>query len=190
MIRSFLALELKDKDTIERIIEFSKRLKLNQPKLKLVEPENLHLTIKFLGNITESQAPKIYNIVKEEINEKLFQGKNFEYKLRGAGQFNKFSVIWVKLIGDMNFLQELKNKVEEILYSELNIQKDKRKQFKPHLTIARLKKERINYKTFDIFRKLINENKLFDFGVYNINQLKLKKSNLTPQGPIYSDLVY
>ena len=51
-------------------------------------------------------------------------------------------------------------------------------------------KDRINYKTFDIFKKLINENKSKEFGSYNINQIKLKKSELTPSGPIYSDLEY
>ena len=60
MIRSFLALELDNKDTIQHIVDFSERLKKNQSKLKLVEPGNLHLTIKFLGNISEDQAPKIY----------------------------------------------------------------------------------------------------------------------------------
>ena len=51
MIRAFIAIELKDKDTIEKIASFSSRLKQNQPKVKLVEPVNLHITVKFLGNI-------------------------------------------------------------------------------------------------------------------------------------------
>ncbi|MFX1310495.1 MAG: 2'-5' RNA ligase family protein, partial [Promethearchaeota archaeon] len=56
MIRSFIAIELKDQETINKITTFSQRLKQNQPKIKLVEPENLHMTIKFLGNIPESLA--------------------------------------------------------------------------------------------------------------------------------------
>ena len=82
MIRTFIALELKDKDTIEKIQSFSSRLQKNQQRLKLVEPKNLHMTVKFLGDISESTAPKIYKILKEEINEKLFQDKNFEYQLK------------------------------------------------------------------------------------------------------------
>ena len=54
MIRSFIAIELEDKETIENISSFSLRLKQNQPKIKLVKPENLHMTMKFLGNIPES----------------------------------------------------------------------------------------------------------------------------------------
>ncbi|MFW9823058.1 MAG: 2'-5' RNA ligase family protein, partial [Candidatus Thorarchaeota archaeon] len=94
MIRSFIALELKDQDTIENIITFASRLKKNQPSLKIVKPENLHMTIKFLGNISESLAPNIYEILKNEINIKHFQGEEFRYFLKGVGQFNRFSVIW------------------------------------------------------------------------------------------------
>ena len=66
MIRSFIAIELKDKKTIERILSFSSRLKQNQQNLKLVAAENLHITIKFLGVIQETIAPKIYSILKKD----------------------------------------------------------------------------------------------------------------------------
>ncbi len=190
MIRTFIALELKDKNTIKEIQSFSSRLKKNQQRLKLVEPENLHMTVKFLGDISESTAPKIFKLLKEEINEKLFQDKNFEYQLKGAGQFNNYSVLWIKLNGNIQFLQKIKDSIESLLYEKLNIAKDKRLKFKPHLTIGRLRKNKINYKNFDGFKKLVNENKDLEFGTFNISQIKLKKSTLTPKGPIYSDLVY
>lgn len=190
MIRSFIALELKEKGTIENISSFATRLKKNQTNLKLVKPENLHMTVKFLGNISESLAPKIYDILKTEINEKFFQDKEFKYYLKGVGQFNRFSVIWVKLVGDISFLQTIKDSIEDLLNTRLTVDRDKRTQFKPHLTIGRLRKEKINYKTFDIFKKLINENKNKEFGEFNISQIKLKKSVLTSQGPHYSDLEF
>ncbi len=190
MIRSFIALELKEKTTIDNITAFSSRLKKNQKNLKLVEPKNLHFTVKFLGNISESLAPKIYEILRIEINEELFQGKKFKYYLKGVGQFNRFSVLWVKLVGDIPFLQTIKDSVEDLLSNKLKINRDKRTQFKPHLTIGRLRKEKINHKTFEVFKKLINENKGTEFGTFTISQIKLKKSDLTPKGPIYSDLEY
>lgn len=190
MIRTFLAIELKDDETIEKIISFTQRLKQNQPKIKLVEPVNLHMTMKFLGNIPETQAPKIYSILQEEINDKLFHGKNFEYSLKGVGQFNRFSVLWIKLLGNIQFLQNIKDSLEDFLFNKLKIERDKRTKFKPHLTIGRLKKDKINYKTFDTLKNLISENKDLEFGVFTINQVKLKKSVLTPQGPIYTDLKY
>ncbi len=190
MIRSFIAIELKNKETIENILLFTQRLKQNQPKIKLVEPINIHMTMKFLGNIPETQAPKIYSILQEEINDKLFHGKNLEYSLKGVGQFNRFSVLWIKLLGNIQFLQIIKDSIEDFLFNKLKIERDKRTKFKPHLTIGRLKKDKINYKTFDTFKNLISENKDLEFGVFTINQVKLKKSVLTSQGPIYTDLKY
>ncbi|MFX0177010.1 MAG: RNA 2',3'-cyclic phosphodiesterase [Candidatus Hodarchaeota archaeon] len=190
MLRSFIAIELNDEETIKKIEEFSARLKQNQSKLKLVEPKNLHLTVKFLGDIPESLAPKIYKLIQDDINNKVFQGKTYDYVLKGAGQFNKFSVIWIKLIGELNLLQKVKDITEKTLNDNLKIELDKRTTFKPHLTIGRLKKNKINYKTFNTFKNLINESKNLEFGLFKINQIKLKKSVLTPRGPIYSDLVY
>ena len=190
MIRSFIAIELKDKETIEKIISFTQRIKQNQPKIKIVEPKNVHMTMKFLGNIPEALASKIYAILQEEINEKLFQGNTVKYHLRGVGQFNKFSVLWVKLVGDIQFLQKVKDSIEDFLHTRLKIERDRRTKFKPHLTIGRLKKNRINYKTFDVLKKLINENKDLELGEFTIKQVKLKKSELTSKGPIYTDLVY
>jgi len=190
MIRSFIAIELEDKGTIEKIISFSQRIKQNQSKIKLVEPKNLHITMKFLGNIPEALVPKIYAILQEEINEKLFQGISLKYLLKGVGQFNRFSVLWIKLVGDIQFLQRVKDSIEDFLHTKLKIERDRRTKFKPHLTIGRLKKDRINYKTFDVLKKLINENKDLEFGEFTIKQIKLKKSELTSKGPIYTDLVY
>ncbi|MFX1236013.1 MAG: 2'-5' RNA ligase family protein, partial [Promethearchaeota archaeon] len=119
-----------------------------------------------------------------------FKGKIVEYKLKGIGQFNRYSVLWIKLIGDIKFLQDIKDNIEDLLNQKLNIARDRRKQFTAHLTIGRLKSNHINYKNFDTFKRIIHENKNLEFGIFNINELKLKKSELTPQGPIYSDLVY
>ena len=190
MIRTFIALELKDKETLEKIQSFGNRLKSIQSRLKLVEPQNLHMTVKFLGNIEESLAPKIYNILKNEINEKLFQNKTYEFKLKGTGQFRKYSVLWIKLIGNIQFLQDVKDNVESLLNQNLKIERDKRQKFTPHLTIGRLKPNKINYKNFEGLKKLINNNKNLEFGSFNINEIKFKQSVLTPNGPIYSDLVY
>ncbi len=183
-------MELEDSETLKNIQAFYPRLLQNQKNLKTVTAENLHMTVKFLGNIPESIAPKIYNILRKDINENLFQGKSLEYRLKGVGQFNKYSILWIKLVGNVQFLQNVKDTIENSLSEKLDIERDKRTNFKPHLTIGRLKKNKINYKNFDSFRNLIQNNKDLEFGRFTINQVKLKKSVLTPQGPIYSDLVY
>jgi len=190
MIRTFIAIELKNPETLDNIQTFSLRLKQNQPRIKLVKPENLHLTVKFLGDITEELASRIYYFLKDEINLTMFKGRTLDYSLKGVGQFNKFTVLWIKMKGDIQFLQNIKETVEDGLYTRFKIPKDKRTQFKPHLTIGRLRKEKIDYKNLSSLKNIINENIASDFGSFTVNQVKLKKSILTPEGPIYSDLKY
>lgn len=190
MIRTFIAFELKEQSTIKKVNEFASKLKEFQPKVKLVELENLHLTVKFLGDIHETTAPKIYKILKEEINEKMFQENTFDYILEGVGQFRNYSVIWIKLEGDIEFLQSVKDTVERLLNSNLKIQKDSRPTFEPHLTIGRLDSKKIKHDTLDAFKTLIKDSKELDFGSFEISEIKLKQSVLTPKGPIYSDLIY
>lgn len=190
MLRSFIAFDLEEEKTKKNIIDFIERLKLNQSRTKFVEPENLHMTLKFLDNISESLAPKIYHILKEEINGTFFKDKTQKFVLKGTGQFKNYSILWIKLVGDISFLQSIKNQVEELLENKFEIKKDNRIDFKPHMTIGRLKKKQINYKTFNSFKTLIKENKDTEFGLFHIDKVKLKKSVLTPKGPIYSDLEY
>ncbi|MBD3340902.1 MAG: RNA 2',3'-cyclic phosphodiesterase [Candidatus Lokiarchaeota archaeon] len=187
MIRSFIAFDLEDKDTKENIQKFTNRLKQNQPRIKLVEPENLHITVKFLGDIPDHMAPKIYKILQEKVNDEYFKDNFYKYELRGVGEFRKYSVIWISMQGDTQVLQEIKDIIEFELKKELGIKKDKRKKLTPHLTIARLKSKRIDYNTFSSFKNLINKNKDTSFGNFTIDEIKLKKSVLTPKGPIYSN---
>jgi len=190
MIRTFISFDLENKDTINNIEEFMERLKKNQPGIKPIESENIHLTVKFLGNIKESTTPKIYNIIDREINEKILGGKSYIYKLKGVGNFRNYGIIWAGMEGDLELLQNIKDTVEEKLNERLKIKKDKRRTFKPHITIARLKKKKRDYNTFDSFKNIIKENRNREFGNFTIEEIKLKKSVLTPKGPIYSDLTY
>lgn len=189
-IRAFIALELKNKETIFKINDFTSDLNKIQPRMKAVEAENLHITMKFLGNIEESQAKQIYRIINDTINDEYFKDGPKTFSIKGTGQFNKYTIIWAKIVGDIQFLQSIKDTLENSLYEELSIEKDKRSQFKAHLTIGRLKTNNINYNDFNAFKNLINGNKASVFGEFSIGELLLKKSDLTPKGPIYTTLKY
>ena len=188
MIRSFISFDLENEDTIRNVEEFLDRLQKNQPGLKPIESENIHLTVKFLGNIKESTAPKIYHILDKEINEKILGGDSYNYTLKNVGNFRNYQIIWAGLEGDLELLQNIIDTVEEKLNERLKIKKDKRRTFKPHITIGRLKRR--DHKTFDTFKNLMKENRNREFGKFTIDKIKLKKSILTPKGPIYSDLTY
>ena len=109
---------------------------------------------------------------------------SFELTLKGIGAFpnpKNPRVIWVgtdKIGGDC--LVELSKKVGIALES-FGLKPDK--PFKPHITIFRIKR-----REEDIRRKL-EESKDVEFGIQKVSSIKLRKSQLTPDGPIYSDLV-
>ncbi len=181
---------MKEKETIEKITQFTENLISLQPRITLVSPENLHFTIKFLGEISESLVKNIYYIIEKEINEKLFKENALQYTLKGAGQFRNYSIIWIDILGEIDFLRLVQNTTEELLYSKLQVKKEKRSKFKPHLTVARLRNNRIDYKNLKPFKDLINDNKNREFGSFLIEKVTLKKSVLTPKGPIYSNLTF
>ena len=103
--------------------------------------------------------------------------------MKGIGAFPKPKfprVIWIGTDDNGgNMLIQLSKKVEKVL-EPLGFFSDK--PFKPHITVFRIKK-----KVGDITKELNNQ-KMIDFGIQKVTSIKLKKSELTSKGPIYSDL--
>ncbi|KAF6245929.1 RNA 2',3'-cyclic phosphodiesterase [Nitrosopumilus sp. b2] len=174
-MRTFVAVEISNSDVINSVKKFQNNLKINA---KPIVPEQLHFTLQFLGDISED--------VKEKVSEAIqaIKFSEFSINLRGIGAFprpNFPRVIWIGTDeqGGKN-LVELAKKVENAL-KPLGLISDK--PFKPHITIFRIKK-----KIGDITKEL-NEQKNMDFGIQKISSIKLKKSELTTSGPIYSDIM-
>lgn len=174
MMRAFVAVEVSNQSVIEKIIQIQSRFNI---KAKPVEAQNLHFTLQFLGEISED--------MKEKISENLDSIKfsSFYVNFQGLGAFPKPKfprVVWIgtdKSGGDL--LIELSKKVENVL-QPLGFSSDKL--FRPHITIFRIKN-----KTIDLSKEL-EKFKQFEFGVQEVNEIKLKQSVLTTSGPIYSDL--
>jgi 2'-5' RNA ligase len=174
-MRAFIAIDL-DEKAKEQIKKIVKQLKKQDFfKGKYVEEENFHLTLKFLGEISNEKVEKI----KDELN-KLDFGE-FKVKLRRLGVFSpKFiKVVWISL--ESAKLQEIHDKIDDSLEELFN--KDKR--FNSHITIARVKAMRKDKKIelLDFIKKLEVPDIEFE-----VNEVKLKKSTLTPKGPIYEDI--
>ena len=173
-MRTFVAIEISNEDVKKSIKDFQNNLKINA---KPVNMEQLHFTLQFLGEISEEQAQKVIESLKT------IKFSEFAINLKGIGAFPKPKfprVIWIGTDekGGEN-LVELAKKVEIVL-NPLGLVSDK--PFKPHITIFRIKK-----KIGDITEEL-NKQKKVDFGIQKISSIKLKKSELTSEGPIYSDL--
>ena len=173
-MRTFIAAEINEEQVLTSIKKIQSDLKI---KAKPVSPNNIHFTLLFLGEISEEMSKKVQNALGS------IEFSPFEVIFEGLGAFPKPKfprVIWVGT--DENGgakLKDLAKKVEEKL-SPLGFRSDK--PFKPHITIFRIK-NRIG----DISDELNNID-ASSLGIQKISEIKLKKSELTPNGPIYSDL--
>jgi 2'-5' RNA ligase len=173
-MRAFIACDMFH-PAFESIIQ---ELKKSEANIKFVEPENTHITLKFLGEIDEERANRAGEIV-----EKIFSGAfPLEAKLSGVGVFpglNYMCVIWVGVT--CSHLEKLQHNLDDA-FLELGFKKEKN--FKLHLTIGRVKSAKNKQNLLDSLEKVKNT----EIGVIKIESVKLKKSELTPKGPFYTDL--
>ncbi len=174
-MRCFLAVDLSEevKDYLNNII---KSIDSSEAKVGWVTPNQLHLTLKFLGEVSED---KIEKVVKE-LDKIEFQ--KFELKITNFGVFpdyNYVRILWVDT-EPIRYILELKTKVEKSL---LDFFPKEDKRFLPHITIGRVKfvKDGIG------FVKRLKDVKILEKS-FIVNNFKLYKSNLTSDGPIYEVL--
>jgi 2'-5' RNA ligase len=172
MIRTFIAVELPDRflHEIEKI-----ESEFDIQGIKLVEPELVHITMKFLGDIRESDIESI-TYALAQIN-----CAPFEAKIKGIGVFPKPAYIKVIWLGAQGNFEALHNEVERVL---LPFKFGKDHQFSPHATLARVKELREKVLLLERIKKLED----IDLGTMNVESISLKKSTLMPQGPIYETL--
>jgi 2'-5' RNA ligase len=196
-IRSFFAVELKSQQILDEIEKYQRELQKSIGPLKLVNRSLLHITLRFLGNIDIETAKKLYFFVESEINSKSFYQTNEKFGiLKGVGDFNK-RVFFIQIHGVKELLKEIYKKINEKTKSFPEI-KQESKPFNPHLTIARSKRNsrdrsRQNQITNSgqmSYTQLKSQYKEFEFGKWKIEKVVLKKSVLTPTGPIYSNLEF
>ena len=175
--RGFIAVDI---CVFPGLIEFEKEIKETGANVKLVEPENVHITLKFLGDTEEEQIDEIEKIIKDAVKET----NSFHIQLKGAGVFpnqNYIKVIWIG-IEHGEEIAIISHKIDEQL-SRVGFEKEKRG-FSPHLTIARVKSAKNKEKLLQIIEKY----KDVEFGDIKVDSIKLKKSDLTQKGPIYITL--
>jgi 2'-5' RNA ligase len=178
-IRSFIAFDLENDAVLNRIAAAQKLLVQTGADLKLVEPRNIHVTIRFLGNITPATAEKIHDEMKP------VQFTLFTARISGIGAFPNPRyprVVWAGITEGSDQLRSVFSQLEPRLQT-LGFAPDSRG-FSPHLTIARVRSPRNKPQ----LTEFLNKNAKYDFGTINARCLRLKKSVLTPRGPVYSTL--
>lgn len=182
-MRAFIAIEFPSniKDTISKMQD---KLKAGLPKVNWVKPENLHLSLKFLGEISPKQLENINQITAEIVK----TITDFKIKLESLGVFPNLAcarIIWIGTNQAPEALGQIVAQLETKL-AELGIPKEDRP-FKAHITIGRIKHRLIlsdlEKGINQVQRDMVCENLEF-----NTRGITLFQSTLGKQGPTYTAL--
>jgi len=174
-----VAFDMDNESVLNRMTEVQAELVKTGAYLKTVEPRNIHITLRFLGNIDPGTVERIFEGMKR------VQFVPFDVKIRGVGAFPNARyprVVWAGITEGADQLRSIFSQLEPSLRS-LGFAPDS-KGFSPHLTIARVRSGRNRGQ----LAEFISKNEGYDFGVVRAACLRLKRSDLTPRGPIYSTL--
>ena len=177
-VRSFLAIELKE-DLVPKILDVQKEFKKTNANIKYVPSKNMHFTLKFFGNIDEEMIEDISLSVEKVI----MNYSSFDLSIKNCGCFpnkNVIKVLWLGL-DEGSPIKSLQKDLDRE-FKKLGFKKEKN--FISHLTIGRVKSPK-NEKEI---RKTIEKLENIEIGQMTVSRMCLKKSTLTPQGPIYEDI--
>jgi len=170
-VRLFIGIPLEKKITRE-IYSLYNKFK-NLKNAKFVNKENLHITLKFLGEVDEEKIPLIKNAIDSSVSnfEKFFISTN---KISGFPAEKRAKVIWFNVDKNSDKIERIFNSLE-INLEKIEFEKEEKK-FVPHITIARVK-EGANI-------EFIVKNLNFEFKSEVIS-MALFQSVLNPDGPVY-----
>jgi 2'-5' RNA ligase len=179
MKRIFLAIDISD-EARRKVSDYIAALHSEFPKLRVgwEKPEKLHLTMKFLGNINDEQLRKLTGAVEKTA----LQISNFNFQIAKTGAFPSLRdarILWLGLQDEKGSLRKL-NEILETECERIGFEKEKR-DFKPHLTIARLREPRNSKELTQIH--LQNEFETIEF---EVSEITIYESKLQPNGSIYS----
>jgi 2'-5' RNA ligase len=176
LIRCFIAIKIPGFDPLRRVL---KELAQMGRALKVVEPKNLHVTLKFLGDTDVSRIGEIGALVEQAAHSR----NPCVVKVAGLGVFphlERPSVVWAGLEGSeilAAIAADLETGLEEFGFAREN------RPFVPHLTLARVKA-----RPPESLRTLLSRHAKTEFGTATIEQFELIRSELGPEGPKYTVL--
>jgi len=188
-VRAFVAIELQQ-EIKQAVRSVSARLlsRLEGLPIKFVSAAHIHLTLLFLGDIPQSAVP----VIMKSLGAISGVFGPFDLRVKGAGVFPDYKkprVIWIGLdeseAEQLMVLRKLQTHIRAaIVRAGLNVEDQI---FNPHLTIGRVKQ---NSPQADLNKigEVVKSEKIGDVGVLHVNQFHLFRSELTPSGPVYSNL--
>ncbi len=179
-IRTFIAIKLAP-EIISNIGRVQEELKRTDAQVKWVEPDNIHLTLKFLGHVTLAELEKVKITTKETLG----PFAPFEISVARLGAFPKIKyprVIWVGIDRGREELKRITSHLEERL-TRIGFAREKR-EFSPHLTLGRVKSRKGRERLIEALSLV----KASNLGNMKVTKISIMKSELRLQGPIYTSL--
>lgn len=183
MVRTFFAIELTTliRERIEKNIQ---EIKKDIPDLfRWVPSENIHLTLKFLGDVTKSNISTLSQMLNSQVN----RMKSFDIQIGNFGVFPMISrprILWigVKVPKELYEIQlGIENETARLGY------KSEKRDFHPHLTIGRIKRD-ISHQRVKLAAAHLSNVKIGILGTLAVESIHLIQSDLKPTGAVYTSL--
>lgn len=179
-MRTFVAVEL-DRAVLERVGALAGKLQIRCPKLSWVRPGNMHLTIKFLGEIEPGQVGPI----QAALDQAASQCREFDISFGGLGVFpphGPVNVLWLGVDDTTGGLAECSKCCEKALEAIGFAREDR--PFSAHLTLARNKNPRLSGEV----RKMLHHSPPIAAQTQRVTGLTFYQSTLTGEGPVYETI--
>src|SRR5208283_924262 len=170
-IRSFIAFDMENEQVLSRLAAAQKLLRETGADLKLVEPQNIHVTMRFLGDISPSMVDKIHEAMKN------VKFTPFTIKLQGLGVFPSLNyprVVWAGMTEGVEQLKNIFTQLEPQIHA-LGFPADAYG-FSPHLTIARVRSALNKQRLAEFVTKKAD----YEIDIIKADCLRLKRSQLSP----------
>jgi 2'-5' RNA ligase len=177
-IRVFLSIHIVDESLLSRISNIQRRLDQEAAKLKIVEKNNIHFTLRFFGDTSPSKIEEMREILET------VKIDPFMISIAGVGAFpsaRRPNVIWVGVDQNAERVAELKARIDSLL---VNLGYQPERNFTAHATIARVRFLQNRERMLGNLESLSKES----VGTMTVTAFQMTKSTLMPSGPIYEAL--
>ncbi|MEE9173397.1 MAG: RNA 2',3'-cyclic phosphodiesterase [Thermoplasmata archaeon] len=177
-MRAFIAVDIRATRAMVRLLD---ALRGTRARVRIASPENLHITLKFLGETDDGLVPFIRDALAGAVEGEV----PFTLTLHGSGAFPNARnprVLWIGVEGG-DPLVRIAKRLERAL-QELEFERERRR-FTPHLTVGRVKSR----KDVGELTELLAAHRDETYGTQRVETLQLKRSELRPTGAVYHDVL-
>ncbi len=179
-MRTFIALDIGSDEVIDNVKSVQSLIRESGVDARYVDAKSLHFTVRFLGETSDETIERVKKVLLD------VKARKVKVQYRGIGVFpggDRINVVWLGV--ENRCKDELRSIADEVNRAIFSFGFQSRGTFQPHVTIARIKSSKNREKLLS----LIDEHTDQIFGEETLDYVRLKKSVLTPNGPIYDDLL-